>query len=199
MFLKIIFSCVFQICSYQTALKVRLKIHLKNKHKDLKCLRCPSYAAISIKELIDHIKEIHNGEKQDPSPKSALVNQMFMCTHCTYTTKEKHNLRNHISAVHEKKKPFLCEFCTYAASCRGSLNKHVKLVHDKTKDQLCPYCPYTAGLVQRLNQHINIVHKGLKPYLCDKCSYATSKKKSLMLHIKTVHEETKQFKYHVQI
>ena len=44
-----------------------------------------------------------------------------------------HDLKKHISAVHEKKKPHLCQTCGVSFANKGNLTKHIAAVHNGIK------------------------------------------------------------------
>ena len=83
----------------------------------------------------------------------------FRCDICDKSIKNKTNLANHISAVHEGYKPFQCDICDYSSSRKSNLKRHVE-----------------------------IVHVGKKPFKCDICDYSCSQKGNMKRHIASVHE-----------
>ena len=49
-------------------------------------------------------------------------------------------MTNHVSSVHEKKKPFKCGFCEYSCSLISNMYTHDASVHEKKKPFHCSIC-----------------------------------------------------------
>ena len=58
---------------------------------------------------------------------------IYRCELCDYNSSQKGNLKRHMEAVHEGKKPFKCSACDYKCSEKGSLKRHVLLLHEGKK------------------------------------------------------------------
>ena len=54
----------------------------------------------------------------------------FECPHCDYKSSEKYNLSNHISSVHDGKKPYKCPICESRFTLKYSLSKHKARLHN---------------------------------------------------------------------
>ena len=57
---------------------------------------------------------------------------------------QKYDLNQHISSIHEGKKPLKCEICKYKCAKKESLKQHISTVHEGCD----------------LNQYISSIHEG---------------------------------------
>ena len=55
--------------------------------------------------------------------------QNFQCSDCGSTFSSQSNLKLHIDAIHEKKKPWLCSECGDSFSTQNNLKRHISTVH----------------------------------------------------------------------
>ena len=69
------------------------------------------------------------------------------------------NLKNHIDAVHEERKPFKCEFCDYSCTHPSSLKKHISNIHGPKSVFKCRLCNKKFGSKQGMNNHIKNFHR----------------------------------------
>ena len=72
-------------------------------------------------------------EKVKLGMKKAKEKAAFKCTECSRVFGLKTNLKKHIEAVHEGKKPFVCPRKSSRFARKQDLNRHVKAVHDGVK------------------------------------------------------------------
>jgi len=91
---------------------------------------------------------------------------MFKCDRCSYETKRKSDLKQHVKQVHDKIKDHCCTQCDYKASRKGDLNRHVKMIHLKIKDKICSVCEKGFSRQDELKQHFKSAHN---PNKYDKC------------------------------
>ena len=63
--------------------------------------------------------EIKQGERR--------LSKCKICGHC-FSAKQ--DLKRHIEAVHENRKPHKCSFCDYSCSQKNDLNTHIASVHE---------------------------------------------------------------------
>ena len=89
-----------------------------------------------------------------------------LCPICKAEYRGKYVLANHISRVHEKKRPYLCTICG--------------------KSQISTY---------KLKMHYQEVHEGKRPHICEICGKSFKKKAHVKLHM-ACHEENKSFQCH---
>ena len=99
----------------------------------------------------------------------------FECTICSSSLKTRKNLKKHIEAVHEKKKPYQCIICLCCFSRKEHLAKHTNTVHEKKRPFKCNFCILAFGSKANLKKHI--------------CSYGFADKRYLRNHIKINHEK----------
>jgi len=121
------------------------------------------------------------------------VSKVFKCTSCSFESKYKYALLQHVKRVHLKIKDFTCDQCDLSFSAKGDLNIHVKRVHLKIKDFVCDRCSLTASSKSNLNMHVKRVHLKIKDFVCDRCSFTASSKGNLNDHVKAVHFKIKDF------
>ena len=65
--------------------------------------------------------------------KKAKEKVAFKCPECSRVFALKNNLKKHIEAVHEGKKPFVCPRKSSRFARKQDLNRHVKAVHEGVK------------------------------------------------------------------
>ena len=125
-------------------------------------------------QLESHVKR--HTEKKD-----------FECSFCGTFYFSDHDLKSHISLVHEKaatKKR--CNFCNEFFNPM-SLKRHINSKHTFSKIYSCDLCKYKTTVKQTLNQHSKSVHLGVM-YPCQKCDYKASLSMNLKRHIRSKHE-----------
>ena len=111
-----------QSCEFCGKIVKGLKTHLRatmcGKDVDdrnmLPCPKCPKLVRNKSK-LKQHISQIHEGVKDK------------QCTLCSYTTYSSHNLRLHVSNVHDKTPMF--NDCPHCHTRTGNLDKHIEIYH----------------------------------------------------------------------
>ena len=59
------------------------------------------------------------------------------CKICNKKFAKMYNLKQHIKAVHEGKKPFDCNICEDSFSSKGNMKTHIEIVHDGIKPFAC--------------------------------------------------------------
>ena len=62
--------------------------------------------------------------------KKAKEKAAFKCPECSRVFGLKPNLKKHIEAIHEGKKPFICQRKSSRFARKQDLNRHVKAVHE---------------------------------------------------------------------
>ena len=67
-------------------------------------------------------------EKED-CQKELVISTSKQCSDCGSTFSSQSNLRLHVDAVHEKKKPYLCSECGDSFSTQNNLKRHISTVH----------------------------------------------------------------------
>ena len=90
-----------------------------------------------------HTKRIHTGN-----------NKEFTCDNCMASFKSRKELKRHISAVHEKKKPFKCVDCSSTFSRKEHMKKHISSFHEGIKPLMCEICEKYLRGKNDLKRHI---------------------------------------------
>ena len=67
-------------------------------------------------------------EKEDCQTE-LVISKSKQCSDCGSTFSSQSNLRLHIDAVHEKKRPYLCSECGDSFSTQNNLKRHITAVH----------------------------------------------------------------------
>ena len=67
-------------------------------------------------------------EKED-FQKEPVIFKSKQCSDCGSTFSTQSNLRLHVDAVHEKKRPYLCSECGDSFSTQNNLKRHISTVH----------------------------------------------------------------------
>ena len=123
----------------------------------------------------------------------------------------KGSLREHITSIHEKKKPYSCPICSQSFSMKKDLSQHVQCVHDGIKKFECPFCGRKFGLNHQKTKHIKLSCKVVKKqaldsnvpskkesnYHCPHCSKSCTNLSDLKKHVTTVHFKIKAFKCNI--
>ena len=106
----------------------------------------------------DHTLKLKLNFQKTPANKK--VNKKFKCDQCPYSATQKHHMKAHIEAVHDKIKNHRCEECGYASSRKDILERHWDAVHNKgDKKFKCGRCPYSFAQKAKLEKHIGRVHE----------------------------------------
>lgn len=75
------------------------------------------------------------------------------CHICGAMFKRKYDLLQHISAVHDKKRPFKCDTCDSSFAHKGTLSKHVRTVHRRERPYKCEHCGLKFSERGNVNKH----------------------------------------------
>ena len=123
----------------------------------------------------------------------------FECHVCRKVLSSSHNLKHHISGVHEKVrygcnlcprrffrdielkrhlnsyhlqsniKRFSCDKCSFETSTNAYLNSHIRMVHRLEKTIPCDHCEKKFRLPTQLKQHWKNDHTGERIHKCPEC------------------------------
>jgi predicted RNA-binding Zn-ribbon protein involved in translation (DUF1610 family) len=122
--------------------------------------------------------------------------QTYYCTQCTFETKWKCYLKNHIKKIHsspEEARIYHCMQCKFKTKWKFSLSNHMK-VHSApgtVKMHKCPKCNYQTKWNNGLSSHmkVHMLPKIIKVnvYKCTECSFESKNKLDLAHHMKMDH------------
>ena len=118
-----------EICSLQFDKKNVYNIHMSFAHKK------EQSKSIEVEALIQEKSEDLGQDKEHTESSTN-------CSICAKSFSTKYNLKNHIEAIHEGKKPHKCPICDKSTAEKGSLKKHIELVHEGKKPHKCSICDY---------------------------------------------------------
>ena len=154
---------------------------IQSKKISLQCSQCSDVYQVE-KDLIQHIKMVHEGQK--------IQRKKTKCDVCETMLSNKYILASHIKVIHEGK----CQYCDFipqtADSNRSQLLKdHIENNH-KTKKKICQHCGKYLVKPSNLVIHISAVHRGMK-ISCNSCDKSFSTPGSLKRHTNTVHNGIK--------
>ena len=111
------------------------------------------------------------------------------CLRCGKKFNRSEHLKNHVRAVHYKKKSFRCPVCPKTFALKSQLSVHMR-VHNNERPFAClhPGCNRRFRQKMHMLRHMR-VHTGKKPYACPVCKRAFSQKSSMKRHIGLVHHK----------
>ena len=112
----------------------------------------------------------------------------LQCSDCGSTFSSQSNLKLHIEAIHEKKKPWLCSECGDSFSTQNNLKRHISTVHKGEKPFSCSLCYRSFSGKRHLKKHIQEVHEQIKPYQCPYCEKKCSRKPQVVQHVQAKHK-----------
>ena len=174
-----------------------MKAHLKRKHpgKDdlVNCTECgKSMSKLSLDtHILSHQtvicphcnKELKKGRDY---LKTHILNvheklKAHTCNICQKSYQSTGNLKDHISAVHNKIK-FSCDQCTESFSFQSNLGRHKRSVH-LNQTYKCKQCGKILNNHCNLKRHVKTVHELKKEFHCTICNSDFTAKSSLKNHI----------------
>ncbi|CAD6218805.1 GSCOCG00011471001-RA-CDS [Cotesia congregata] len=190
------FVCPHVPCMFAGAYSQDLKNHIKNKHSK-------NDKTVSLDSLRNNRSRSHTHLESDSSSvnlkdmktKINSINpteQMYPCTHCTFSTPCTNELKVHLSKHEtESSENFKCDACG-----KRFINKdqHIRNYHTlfpSNKEIKCSFCEETFTNNYNMKVHLKThVNKDLKK--CGICLYITSSKKKFRIHMSD-HRKNKLF------
>ena len=112
------------------------------------------------------------------------------CKICNKKFAKMYNLKQHIKAVHEGKKPFDCNICEDSFSSKGNMKTHIEIVHDGIKPFACVVCQAKFSLRRDVKIHMDTVHHKIRAFQCNFCNKTYAGAQHLKSHIRTKHSDT---------
>ena len=161
-----------ETCGYRTGDASALTRHIYHVHegqRDFQCQICQKWFARP-KILKSHIKKIHEAKKDFKCDicgkickkagylklhRAACNGKRDYCDLCENTF---HNLKYHISFVHEGQGDIKCNICGKHFLKMGILKRHISIIHEGHNDNKCEFCEKTFVRKVYLRNHININH-----------------------------------------
>ena len=140
---------------------------------------------------LDYIPKKTKSKKSNMKSTKAKKDRLHECSKCEYSSTRISHLKDHITAVHELKKPHKCPSCDVRFSTNYGLKRHIASVHKGKKPFKCDSCDFSSVQKSKLRDHIEFVHEGKRPYQCSICEKSFPKKLTLLNHISSVHERNK--------
>uniref|UniRef100_A0A0A9X010 C2H2-type domain-containing protein n=1 Tax=Lygus hesperus TaxID=30085 RepID=A0A0A9X010_LYGHE len=105
--------------------------------------------------------------------------QIFKCSVCDMTSKNRVMVARHERLVHLKKKFYRCSKCNYVTHMKARYTKHVKY-HSMPMIK-CDLCDFRTPYKWNLDRH-NKNHTGDGPFRCSICNFTAEIKQSLTVH-----------------
>ena len=99
---------------------------------------------------------------------------------------DKHNLKHHISTVHEKKYLHNCTICGNNSATKSHLKIHISSVHEKKRPYQCSICKKYYLTSGQLKNHAD-VHSEERPFGCTICDMKFKRKPHVATHLKAIH------------
>ena len=156
----------------------------KQKTDPSNCLLCTyqdcSKAFSTPKLLNSHKHRVHG------------IQRRFNCDNCTYSSKEKKNVRRHKDFKHSDLKLVTCTECGESFKCTASLAYHMKKKYGEYREQ-CNSCDYKAITKAQVKNHMIKIHTKEFKVHCTECGKGFTDKCYLNYHM-TVHTGEKKFK-----
>jgi len=147
-----------------------LKIHQKEKHANLYCLKCNAVSN-SEEDLLTH-----NCSKR------------YKCKQCQRLFSTNHELKSH-SYIHSGEKPHMCDHCGKGFRQRATLDRH-KLTHESKRNYDCDICHKKFKFKHYLVSH-KLLHTGVKPHMCTWCGLKFAQNANMQKHIRQQHTHEK--------
>ena len=123
--------------------------HIKTVHEGEKtheCSKCNS-KFVAITSLDEHVLAIHERKRQ-------------VCATCKASFSFRSTLMTHISTIHGgKRKPFGCDICNFRALDRFNVKQHISSVHEGKRPYSCNICEATFKTRQSFTGHTKNFHE----------------------------------------
>lgn len=154
-----------------------------------------NYAKFTILNQINKTDRFLNVHFKNSCDKS-ISNRPCKCDKYCKDYKQKGNLTTHVKFAHGNAPIFSCGYCSYSTKQKSSLINHVKAKHEELssiprKRYTCNVCKKIYKGKEGLNKHWKIIHGTAPSYFCNYCSFSTKHKSQHIMHIKAIHDARK--------
>ena len=134
-------------CPFNTKNTSTLQIHFKRRHTAWK--QSCEFCGKMVKALKTHLRATMCGKDVDDR-------KVIPCSKCHIVLRSNPQLRQHTKRVHEGVKDKHCPQCAYATYSSHNLRLHVSNVHDKkTMFRDCPHCHIKTGNLKKISKSIS--------------------------------------------
>lgn len=107
------------------------------------------------------------------------------CEVCKKRFRSVHYAKEH-KKIHSGEKQFQCSLCSYSCRQKGQLKSHEKRKHYRNFSFKCDLCGNGYHTKLELQVHTNS-HTGERPHMCDVCGKSYPSKSNMMGHKRTHH------------
>lgn len=151
--------------------------------EEVEPLRVPC-AALSVLQPTQEVDECKEMNTSEPKRKQ-------QCNFCSKHFSKPNDLKRHLEAVHEKKKPFVCTIagCAKSFSLKQTLDRHSVTHRQQRNGVECLTCKKVLSTTYSLNLHQRI-HKDVKPHQCLQCASSFRTSGNLKSHLRTHMKES---------
>ena len=130
----------------------------------------------------------------------SIQERRYKCEDCDFSTNQKHNLKDHVAALHEGIVLYRCSVCSdYKTYHKKSVESHIKNNHKDSRATIiktelrekrkynCEECEYSTDLLQLLKGHRDRKHNKLVRFQCSLCDYKNYSQGNTKVHINKNH------------
>lgn len=134
--------------------------------------------------------EVQAADESIVVQQKTLAKDKLVCDACSKSFKKPIDLRRHIDAVHEKKRPFKCfnERCGKSFSLKCTRDRHQETHKNERKLVTCELCSKVLSSLSSLEFHMRI-HQNLRPHKCNECTSTFRTPGNLKSHLRTHSKE----------
>lgn len=128
-----------------------------------------------------------------PLPLTSPPNPVtFECFICKKQFKMRNYLRNHMK-IHIEIREYQCEKCSFASKTRCYLKQHIRYVHEKKKYvHKCNICSRSFIYKYLCDRHVRLKHSNNETFQCFTCGSVFSTEIKLKKHERDIHYSIKK-------
>ncbi|CAG0884891.1 unnamed protein product [Cyprideis torosa] len=136
-------------------------------------------------------EECESKDVPESSVQTKYKKKIHQCTHCGKICSRPSDLIRH-TRTHTREKPFECHNCSSSFTLEQNLKAHIRAKHDpkRPRQVQCDECKAFFANNSSLQIHMRI-HRGVKPFRCEICFKSFRTSGHLLGHVKT-HQRTKK-------